>query len=95
MRTAVAYTSSRGPSYRVSTRYFCALAGEGRWYTIISSSATLAGSQFCITRFIRGLPISSLSSVLSLLKTPSFSSMGNSFALLSFIASSMTCLMGS
>jgi hypothetical protein len=28
---AVAYVSSRGPSYRVSTRYFCAKAGEGRW----------------------------------------------------------------
>ena len=35
LRMAVAYLSSSGPSYRVSTRYFCAVAGLGRWNTII------------------------------------------------------------
>ena len=44
---AVAYLSSRGPSYRFSTLYFCALSGEGRCQIIISSSASEAGSHAC------------------------------------------------
>ncbi len=39
VRMALAYWSSRGPSYRFSTRYFWAVAGEGRCQIIISSRA--------------------------------------------------------
>lgn len=41
---AVAYLSSRGPSYRFSTLYFCALSGEGRCQIIISNNASEAGN---------------------------------------------------
>jgi hypothetical protein len=54
-----------------------------------------AGSQFCITRFISGLPVSSLSSALSLPRMASFSSMANSLTFSSFMARLMICLMGS
>ena len=42
-----AYLSSRGPSYRFSTLYFCALSGEGRCQIIISSNASEAGNHAC------------------------------------------------
>ena len=47
---AVAYLSSRGPSYRFSTLYFWALSGEGRCQIIISSSASEAGSHACTSQ---------------------------------------------
>mmetsp|Transcript_61817 Transcript_61817/g.108621 ORF Transcript_61817/g.108621 Transcript_61817/m.108621 type:complete len:236 (+) Transcript_61817:142-849(+) len=57
VRMAVAASSSRGPSYRVSHLYSWAVAGEGRWTTIISSTASAAGSHFCMMYLRRGLPV--------------------------------------
>merc|ERR1711939_731842 len=57
--------SSMGPSYRVSVRYFCATAGEGRWRQIISSRASEAGSHLRITVLTRGLSTRSFSSEVS------------------------------
>lgn len=41
----MAASSSGGPSYKSSQRYFCAVTGEGRWMVIIWSKASPAGSQ--------------------------------------------------
>jgi len=71
------------------------LAGDGRWKTIISSSAALAGSQTCMTRFMSAFPDSSLSSALS--ATESLWSIGHSFSLpppSSLMLAWMICRMG-
>ena len=50
----MAASSSGGPSYRSSQRYFWAVTGEGRWMVIICSRASPAGSQRRITAWSRG-----------------------------------------
>ena len=47
-----------------------------------------------MTRFISGLPLSARSSGLSLLRMPSFSSIGMSLSRSSLMHASITCLMG-
>eukprot|EP00429_Kryptoperidinium_foliaceum_P105616 CAMPEP_0176244138 /NCGR_PEP_ID=MMETSP0121_2-20121125/31281_1 /TAXON_ID=160619 /ORGANISM="Kryptoperidinium foliaceum, Strain CCMP 1326" /LENGTH=60 /DNA_ID=CAMNT_0017583745 /DNA_START=145 /DNA_END=324 /DNA_ORIENTATION=- len=49
---AFAASSSIGPSYKFSTRYFCATLGEGNFVTIMDSKVSAALIQICIVRFI-------------------------------------------
>merc|ERR1740139_2014825 len=69
VRMLLAHWSSRGPVYSESTRYFCSAAGEGRCCTSISSSASCAGSHFCMQRLSRGFWRSSRSSLVSVTPT--------------------------
>merc|ERR1740139_1292301 len=69
VRMLLAHWSSRGPVYSESTRYFCAAAGEGRCCTSISSSASCAGSHFCMQRLSSGFWRSSRSSLVSVTPT--------------------------
>ena len=92
VRIELATSSSRGPSYRFSTRYFWAWGGDGRWTTIISRTASAAGSHFCMTRLRRGLPTRSFSSPLRV--TPTAVSIFWIFCFLSSMMASNILQMG-
>merc|ERR1719215_1122973 len=62
---ALAASSSMGPSYKFSTRYFCAALGDGNFDTIIDNKVSAALIQICIVRFIKGFPVKFLSSPFS------------------------------
>merc|ERR1712085_42837 len=61
-RIAFAASSSMGPSYKFSTRYFWATLGDGNFVTIIDSNVSAALIQICMVRFISGLPVKDFSS---------------------------------